>query len=265
MELSQNQIIIIVLTTTIPLSILVILAIFIRRRIQRRRFLFNRGITPIDDEEIESWKLNRPDEKKLVIERTISYPPTPHQQQQTQHQQNDSVGSIRKPPSVIVYQQSYSRLSDELQSPRSLYHKRSIDMAPAQVLARAPNSRPGLTDETVQGDDAYIPPLRRQQSRLAKLPPSASSSPRHGRTRSSRSMSVASHQWYGQFSDFQFSTPRQSSEYLPRANRSLDLRRQSRKHSHSHPPRMSFDDEVFLGGLSPRPLIRKSEIGRAIG
>ena len=258
MELSQNQIIIIVLATAIPLSILAVLAFLIRRRTQRRRFLFNRGITPIDDEEIESWKINRRDEKKLVIERTASHVPA-----QTQHQQSNSVGSVRKPPSVIIYQHSHARLSDELvTSPRSLYHKRSVDMPPAQVLARAPNSRPGLTDETIQGDDAYIPPLRRQQSRLAKLPPT---SPRHGRTRSSRSMSVASQQWYGHFTDFPFTTPRQSSEYLPRANRSLDLRRQSRKHSQSHPPRMSFDDEVFLGGLSPRPLIRKSEIGRAIG
>ncbi|CAM1507154.1 Fc.00g067950.m01.CDS01 [Cosmosporella sp. VM-42] len=253
MTLSQNQILIIVLATVIPISIILILGILLFRRSRQRRYLFNRGITPIDDKEIESWKIGR--EKTPIIEKATSHAPA-------QHQQNNSVGSVRKPPSVVIYQNNHSRMSEEVKSPRSLYHKRSIDMAPAQVLARAPNSRPGLTDDTVQGDDAFIPPLKRQPSRLAKLPPT---SPRHNRNRSSRSSTI-SHYWHGHFPDFQF-TPRQSSEYLPRAGRSLDIRRHNRLHSHSfsNPPRLSFDEEVFLGGLSPRPLIRKSEIGRAIG
>lgn len=258
MSISNNQILIIVLATAIPLSILVVLGILLRRRALRRRLFFNRGITPINDEEIESWKIDRSlEKKKLIIETNITHTPI-------QHQQSDSVGSIRKPPSVIVY---HPRRSEEM-SPRSLYHSRSMDMPTAQIVARAPNSRPGLTDDAIQGDDAFIPPLKRQPSRLAKLPPS---SPRHNRNRSSRSMrnmrsmSVSSHYWHsGHYQDLQFASPRQSNEYLPRAGQSLDLR-QSRKHSQSNQPRMSFDDEVFLAGLSPRPLIRKSEIGRAIG
>jgi hypothetical protein len=36
-------------------------------------------------------------------------------------------------------------------------------------------------------------------------------------------------------------------------------------HFMSNTSRLSFDEEVYLGGLSPRPLVRQSEIGRAIG
>jgi hypothetical protein len=99
---------------------------------------------------------------------------------------------------------------------------------------------------------------------LAKLPPS-----RHSRTRSSRSstMSTASPRdpWHGHYPDAFFGT-RSSSEYLPRTHQSLDIRRQHhRMHSMSNMNRLSFNEEVYLGGLSPRPLVRQSEIGRAIG
>ncbi|EFX01832.1 hypothetical protein CMQ_8298 [Grosmannia clavigera kw1407] len=75
---------------------------------------------------------------------------------------------------------------------------------PAAVHARAPNSRPGLTDETIPGDPSFLPsprPLRKQTSRLVKQPPmavsgassiSGSHSFWHVRTRSGRSSSVAS-------------------------------------------------------------------------
>ena len=46
----------------------------------------------------------------------------------------------------------------------------------------------------------------------------------------------------------------------------ITFRQHSRVYSSSeNPPRMSFDDEIFLGGLSPRPVVHKSDIGRAIG
>ncbi|KAM5356152.1 hypothetical protein ACJ41O_002798 [Fusarium nematophilum] len=268
---SETQTVIIVLATVVPVTLITAVGciLYRRNRQRQRHFLFlKRGITPIDDEEIESWRTDKSDEKTPIIEsESHNRHDLEEQLHQHQRQKSTSVSSIRKPPSVIIYNHPHPCVSEEF-SPRSLHHKRSIDVPSTPILARAPNSRPGLTDEAVQGDDAFIPPLKRQPSRLAKLPPSASSS-RHSRARSSRSStaSVVSPRdpWHGHYPDAFFAA-RSSSEYLPRANRSLDIRRHhQRMHSMSNPTRMSFDDEVFLGGLSPRPLIRKSEIGRAIG
>lgn len=224
------------------------------RRHRRRQHLFKRGITPIDDEEIESWRTDKSDEKSPIVD-------SPKSDHTSQHQRQQSSVSIQKPPSVIIYQNGIPRASEEL-SPH-LKHKRSMDVPSTPVLARAPNSRPGLTDDTVQGDDAYIPALKRQPSRLAKLPPLG----RQPRTRSSRSSTISApgqhDPWHGHQPEHMLT--RMSSDYFPRANRSLDLRRQRRGHSVSTPPRISFDDEFYLGGLSPRPLILKYEIGRAIG
>jgi hypothetical protein len=266
---SQLQVIIIVLATVVPVTAITAVGCFLwRRSRQRRRFLFmKRGITPIDDEEIESWKRDRSHEKAQIIEAANREARDLEEQQQHEYQQRQkstSFSSIRKPPSVIVYDRPHPRVSEEL-SPRSIHYKRSIDVPSTPVLARAPNSRPGLTDEAVQGEDAFVSPMKRQPSRLAKLPPSS----RHSRTRSSRSstMSAVSPQdpWHGHYPDA-FVGTRSSSEYLPRTHQSLDIRRQHpRLHSMSNMSRLSFDEEVYLGGLSPRPLVRQSEIGRAIG
>ncbi|KAF4976387.1 hypothetical protein FDECE_18480 [Fusarium decemcellulare] len=270
---SELKTLIIVLATVVPVTAITAAGCFLYRRNQRQRrpLFMKRGITPIDDEEIESWRTNRSEEKPRVIEARSSNSHDLKEQLHQHQRQTSSMSSIRKPPSVIIYNHPlpqshpHPRVSEEL-SPRSLHHKRSIDVPSTPILARAPNSRIGLTHEAVQGDDAFIPPLKRQPSRLAKLPPSTS---RNGRTRNSRSSTVSAisprDAWHGHYPDSLFG-PRSSSEYLPRANRSLDIRRQhQRMHSMSNPTRMSFDDDVFLGGLSPRPLIRKSEIGRAIG
>lgn len=254
---TEIKILIIVLATVIPVTAIAIVVFLLFRRYRRRQFLFKRGITPIDDEEIESWRIDRSDEKSPMMGS-----PKSDRSMQSQHHRQQSSVSVRKPPSVIIYSNVVPRNSEEL-TPH-LKHKRSMDIPSTPVLARAPNSRPGLTDEAVQGDEAYLPTLKRQPSRLAKLPPSV----RQARTRSSRSSTIStpgghSDPWHGHQPEHMLT--RMSSDFFPRANRSLDLRRQRRGHSISTPPRMSFDDEVYLGGLSPRPLILKSEIGRAIG
>ncbi|TWU77999.1 hypothetical protein ED733_006213 [Metarhizium rileyi] len=65
-----TQNIIIILATTIPCVILIALATIVCYRTRRRKArLFNRGITPIDDEEIESWKVDRKaSEKPFVLD-----------------------------------------------------------------------------------------------------------------------------------------------------------------------------------------------------
>ncbi|KAM0322880.1 hypothetical protein ACHAQA_009221 [Verticillium albo-atrum] len=247
---------------------------------QGRLPFINRGITPIDDEEIESWKYRK--EEEAILEKT----PT----SLTKHA---STASLKKPPSVVIYQnhnQYQPRPSGESQSPYSFTFngasKKSIEIPQTPVLARAPNARPGLTDEAIQGDDAFIPSPKRQTSRLSKYPPNSSAtSPRgaHGRTQSSRSsFSVGGgsvrDQWYGYGHGFYADTelsPRSSNEqlssYTPHAFHTPSASYSEQRNHHrvysssSVPPRLSLDDDVLMNGLSPRPPVRQCEIGRAIG
>lgn len=253
----------IVLAIIIPsLIVLLAVALLCWRLLRRKSRLFNRGITPIDDEEIESWKSGR------TAEKLSESPPSPWRDSiPSSHRATNSVASIRKPASVIVYQspsQYGVRLSGELSS--SPVHTRpSFDVPPTPVLARAPNARPGLTDEAVQGEDAFISLARRQPCRLAK-PPSKGS--RHNRSKSSRatlSGTTGSHStWYGQQFEYH-RLPRRSADHILPVSAAYGPEFGDVHTSHSTPVRTSFDQDMFLGGLSPRPLIRKSEIGRAIG
>lgn len=247
----------IALATIIPGVALIALLIFICVRNQRRRKsrIFKRGITPIDDEEIESWRTDNsekhPDDEAQGEPQTRSH-----------HKQSTSVASVTKPPSVIVYHnQGLPRVSGE-QAQRGHQQMASIDSIQSPVLARAPNARPGLTDDTVQGDEAFIPHLKRQPSRLSKNQAAATTKP--GRSKSARN-SIAHDQWYGHGLDNHTLPPRRSAESFPRSPAKHDTHKRVYS-SPSNPPRMSLDDDqLSMGGLSPRPLIRKSEIGRAIG
>ncbi|KAM4059544.1 hypothetical protein HRG_011600 [Hirsutella rhossiliensis] len=253
----------IVLATIIPsVVVLLTVALLCWRLLRRRSRLFNRGITPIDDEEIESWKSGTTPEKHSEP------PPSPWRDSLTScHRVTNSVTLTRKPTSVIVYQspsQYGVRLSEDLSS--SPAHARpSFDVPPTPVLARAPNARPGLTDEAVQGEDAFVSLARRQPCRLAKPPPKGS---RHNRSKSSRatmSGTTGSHNtWYGQQFEYH-KLPRRSADHILPVPAAYMPEFSDVHTSHSTPVRTSFDEEIWLGGLSPRPLIRKSEIGRAIG
>lgn len=279
-----------IITLSTVLSVVALLAFCIgiwcccRYRRGRRPF-FARGISPIDDEEIESWKDNNRASEKAT-EAGIGVGATAGAKTKHTSSSGASVSGVRKPPSVIVYQNPHAgyyqpRRSEDEYSPRSAGAgsgwRPSLDCYPqTPLVARAPNSRPGLTDETVQGDDAFIPSPKRRASRLSKLPPG---SPRHARTRSARSsVSVGSwqgrgDQWYRHSHHHQHYpgtdvelSPRTSNElYYPRSSQSHDRKHHRVYSSSSNPPRLSLDDDYFVGGLSPRPLIRQSEIGRAIG
>ncbi|KFA64380.1 hypothetical protein S40285_01003 [Stachybotrys chlorohalonatus IBT 40285] len=249
----------IVLATTIPVLFICIVLIstyFLYTR--RRGSFFRRGVTPIADEEIESWKLNRTGtEKETLSHECHGRAPS------------SSVSSVQKPASVIVYQYSPHRthVSDDFKSPTSMHsHKRSMEGPQSPVLARAPNSRPGLTDETVQGDDAFISPVKRYPSRLAKSSPG---SPRHVRTESNLYAANRDY-WYGSDTELQRSPRRSADTYTrkPVMYQSSHRRVFSTSYSTTSgpPPALySSDDDVLLGGLSPPPVLRKSEIGRAIG
>ncbi|KND90151.1 hypothetical protein TOPH_05130 [Tolypocladium ophioglossoides CBS 100239] len=265
----SNHTVTVILATTIPSIVLIILASVLYYRVRRRKSrLFNRGITPIDDEEIESWKFGRADEK-APISQSHSRATQRNNQRNSHpiHRPTNSAASIQKPASVIVYQnpsQYYSRMSEDV--PASPPHgKQSVDIPQTPVLARAPNARPGLTDEAVQGDDAFISQVKRHPSRLAKHDPA---SPRHNRSKSTRATMTGTtggrDLWYGQQSEYQTAPRRSADTFLPTSptHRSGSNGVYS---SRSTPPRTSYEEDLLLGGLSPRPVIHQSEIGRAIG
>ncbi|GKT40081.1 uncharacterized protein ColSpa_00262 [Colletotrichum spaethianum] len=259
--INGNRSLVVALSTVLSVLGVVIIvgAICLCYRYRRGRLPFGRrGNTPIDDEEIESWKACRTIEKctTVVVD---------------EHDPHGSVGPIQKPSSVIVYQTNspyQPRISTDTAS-RSLYHKRSmdksIDIPQTPVLARAPNARVGLTDDTVEGDVAFLPSPKRQTLRLSKLPPL---SPRHGRHRSSRSSASAGslrNHWYGYHTDLELSPRTSTDPYARMPSSAHSDGRHQHIYSSSTAPRLSLDEEFHLGGLSPRPFLRQSEIGLAVG
>lgn len=252
---------VIVLSTVLSVfGCLVIAAIMwacIRCR-RRRTRLFNRGITPIGDEEIETWKGHR-NEKSVeadVPQRSAQAPIIPDSRGHHHHKQ-ESASSVRKPPSVIVYARPSEEFSPRSPSTPNYFTKMSFDgkrsldkdLPFTPIQARAPNAREGLTDETVPGDDPYVPGPKRRGSRLSKAP----RTPRlaHARNKSSRStLSLRSpgEAFFGGYDS--------DHEMYPSHSRvSSDV-----------PPRLSLSNNwPSGGGLSPRPLVRAEDIGRAIG
>lgn len=187
------------------------------------------------------------------------------------HQASMSVGSVQRPAGVIVYHsraQSQGRASGEADSLSR--HDGSLDAPRPSITARAPNARPGLTDDTVQGDDAFIPQLKRQPSRLAKY--QAGGSRHHRRTKSGRSnasggagsirwpLSSAGdgeHQGEARISD-DSGPPTPPPETPSPLSGHQDC-------TFDDAARGGFDDDMGLGELSPRCLVRKSQIGQALG
>ncbi|KAI1105188.1 hypothetical protein F4804DRAFT_351099 [Jackrogersella minutella] len=230
------------------------------RRKRLPMFGIKRGITPIGDDEIATWKSNRSAEK--VMDRYTTRP---------SHSQNPSTAtSTRRAPSVIQYNHG-GRSSFEPTSPRSFIAgggKYSFDLPqqpPGAVLARAPNARSGLTDEAVPGDDPFLPSPKRHPSRLHKLPPSSPSL--HGRAKGSRSSSLRS---YAEAAWRDGQAEALSSSPSPRVSADAARRGHNRLYSNSSippPPRLSFGDNEQLTGLSPPPSRRNdsSTIGLAVG
>ncbi|KAI4867451.1 hypothetical protein F4820DRAFT_202459 [Hypoxylon rubiginosum] len=215
---------------------------------------FNRGITPIGDDEIATWKSSRLSAEKATTDRYTMRP---------SHSQNAST-STRRAPSVIQYQHGGRPSLDVVSSPRSFIDgKYSFDLpqAPGAVLARAPNARSGLTDDMVPGDDPFLPSPKRHPSRLHKLPPGSPST--HGRTKGSRSSSLRS------FAEAAWRQGEVAETSSPRGSSDAHSRNHYRIYSNSTippPPRLSFGDSEQLTGLSPPPSRRQdSSIGLAVG
>lgn len=238
---------------------------------QRKRFLcFARGISPIDDDEIAKWKMSSGEKTGLVGAAAA----TAGSSESPGHAKHDSTDSVKKPPSVIVYPIRHShhvpRCSGEI-SPRSVQNSHGVfdrsslekELPRTPLQAIAPNARAGLTDETIPGDNPFLPSIKRHPSRLSKAPPTSSTraTRTHTRTRSSRSStrSFGDYGYYGGW-DLELS-PRASYEHFSGPRRS-----HSRVYSSpSIPPRLSLNEEGVMSPLTPRPPFRECEIGQAIG
>ncbi|KAK3394776.1 hypothetical protein B0H63DRAFT_57687 [Podospora didyma] len=249
----SNRTLVVALSTVLSVVGVVLIAAAVLiccRYRQRRPHLFSRNISPIDDDEIATWKVPRSEKVGFPIgdahvEDATSRAEAPattaagafvtgalskETGSPSSHAKHGSTSSAKKPPSVIVYSNAHGqgyRVSSDEGSPRSFAHnartsysanKLSLDKALPQtpIQARAPNARAGLTDEAIPGDEPFLPSPKRQPSRLSKMPPNFSSSHRrfhhHTRTRSSRS-SMRSFAGYGSAagSDMELS-PRHSHE-----------------------------------------------------
>lgn len=263
---SSSRTLIITLSTVLSVLFIaaVVFAAYLCSRRYRRRSgrLFRRGITPIGDDEIATWRLNRPEEKDADKYTTRS-----------NHTPNAST-STRGAPSVIRYQNS-GRASEEVASPGAYSIKKSASfdlpqMPESAVLAVAPNARSGLTDQALPGDEPFLPSPRRNPSRLQKYPPSSPRTAGHQyhRTRGSRSSSIKSFSGAPQAGI----DPTCASSDLPARGGGGGGGGGGGSHAHiylsSHLRRPSLgDNDDALTGLSPPPSRRTpvDEIGRALG
>ncbi|ELR09788.1 hypothetical protein VC83_01147 [Pseudogymnoascus destructans] len=108
-----------------------------------------RGIPPVDDEEIERWR----GRKETYTEASGRSPEKSHKRQ------SSSVVIVSHPPGWTW------------SAGPSPFGTRNIGvtaLSPPPMVARAPNSRSGLTDGAILGADPFVPPVRRQSTRLAK-------------------------------------------------------------------------------------------------
>jgi hypothetical protein len=282
---ASNRTLVIILSTVLSAVVLVILVVtvYLCRRNRRRhpsRF-FRRGVTPIGDDEIATWKVKR---HSILTEKGND----------RFTKRGSTVPSLRTHKKVasnntIQYQQSSTRPSLDAilspTSPRSFIRKQSFDLPqlpPSAVVAVAPNARTGLTDDTVPGDAPYVATPKRHPSKLSKAPPGSAGGPpvshrprtsRGSRTNSMRSFGEA---YYGSGEASGNNNNNNNTTGSPRM--SSDARSPPSFHSHSRVPSLrgtipstanvtlssDKDSEPFSTVLSPPPLHR-TEIGRALG
>ncbi|KAI2624791.1 hypothetical protein GGS21DRAFT_493798 [Xylaria nigripes] len=169
-----------VIFSVLTISVIGIVAFESLRR-RRRRGAFNRGLTPIGDDEIATWKVDLADQAAAE-----HYMPNPG------HVHKDSTSSAR-----IQYPWGGRQSVEAAMSPRSFilggysgysgYSSELPQIPEPAAFALAPNARTGLTDGTIPGADPFVTPMERQSVRLQKFMPSSPKSHRNSRTRFSRS------------------------------------------------------------------------------
>jgi hypothetical protein len=246
---SDHRTLVIVLSTVLGFVGLALIlgALFLLLRYRRGQSPFcHRGRDAINDDEILSWRRNNFDHKRpqpalLATGKT---------EMSTTRLGNPPTWRWATPPT----------LGQTVLSPSSEYP------GSPSFLAKAPNARKGLTDETIPGADPFVGTIKRQSSRLSKPPPG------HTRSKSRRSSmsakSVGSFKWQNRERISSDSKVEDSnfSWFDPEDESVVSQLRTDRTSSSN---RTSVFDGLAMGGLSPRPQPRhdgaKLYIGRAIG
>ncbi|KAH7383605.1 hypothetical protein BKA64DRAFT_682692 [Cadophora sp. MPI-SDFR-AT-0126] len=242
---SSRQTLVIVLAVVLGAVGLILIGaiIFLIIRYRKGKLPFgHRGASPINDDEIASWRRTG-QEQKLTLPPPVYRP------------------AIREVASVKLNSPGWTWAA----SPSSI-RTISAHITDHQVQAQAPNARAGLTDEVVPGADPFIAQPKRQNSRLSKLPPG------HARSKSRRSSMSGKSLW----SPDRTSNDLKYQEQAPSTWYAVDDPAASshfRTEISSNSPGTSVFGEPVTGGLSPRPERRtrpweqevsKDDIGRAI-
>lgn len=131
-------------------------------RWRRNSKYHRRGITPVNDEEIERWR----GRKEIHTEASSLT-------QKSHRRQASSIVVMSHPPGWAWSAEP---------SPFGSKTSGETALSPPPMVARAPNSRTGLTDGAIPGADPFIAPVRRPSTKLAK----------HGRNQSRKSSLSAS-------------------------------------------------------------------------
>ncbi|KAI1174918.1 hypothetical protein F4777DRAFT_354208 [Nemania sp. FL0916] len=293
---TSHETLVIVLSTVLGIFGLALIgfAFLWALRNRRRHRLFNRGLTPIGDDEIETWKVSRAEKEEEAgagSRYTTSMPPhhqhaskdsTSSAKIQYQSQKGGGAGSNRPSTDAALSTRSYMMGQQQ-------HHSFSLDLPRAPepaVFARAPNARTGLTDETVPGDAPFVAvvgsssTVKRQPSRLhKKLPPSNTHSPKNlsrasSRTRAARSNSHPEYYWNNSNSNggSNGSSVNSSSFHEPGEGHGHNHNQHAHARiysSSSIPPQISADEKDVYVGLSAPPSRRgtmaSEVIGQAIG
>jgi hypothetical protein len=235
MSVKHRDLIIILSSVLGALGIaLVAIVLCLTCRYKRGSSPFSRqgGVTPINDEEIDSWR-NTLEQKRPIVGAVMS-PHTPR---------GPSIDSIvlQRSPNWNWTPPTHTRNSQSLNSPAMF-----MDLAP-DFLARAPNSRVGLTDEAIPGAEPYLPPVKRQSSRLSKAHPG------HGRSKSRRSSMSAKSMWSYTGGPILEQSPMMESmpTWFDPDNESVGT---ALRNDTNSSPEASIFDGLVAGGLSPRPM-----------
>ncbi|EPE31552.1 hypothetical protein GLAREA_12308 [Glarea lozoyensis ATCC 20868] len=265
-DVSHRNLIIVLSTVLGSLTLILIslgTCLVVRYRKSKSPFS-HRGASPIDDEEIASWRSPSYEHKQPILP---AYP-EPVQYAST-------IG--------VAHHHGWSWDSESpRQQQTSPKHAHKVSNSPSTIIpesptsmARAPNSRTGLTDETKPGAEPYVATIKHQSSRLSKAPS-------HMRSKSRRSSISAKSVW----SNHGHSTSNINLDFKPKERQGSyqlwydpeddsvgrELRNFDRS-NHTNSPGTSVFDDTSAGGLSPRPASRPrfwesqaedKEIGRAI-
>ncbi|TVY46148.1 hypothetical protein LSUB1_G000059 [Lachnellula subtilissima] len=206
--------------------------LLIARYLRNQSPFAHRGASPINDEEIASWRGTSSEQKQ----------PPPYSTQPSVTHDANTVGLAQTPG--WIWPTSTSAVQPATPKPASM-----VPDTPS-LLAKAPNARAGLTDETVPGAVPFIPPVKRQSSRLSKAPRG------HARSKSRRSSLSAKSMWSYKEPSMEMkrkeTTPTwfdpEDDHNTGRELRDIDTPNDS--------PGTSIFDGLSAGGLSPRPKSR---------